>query len=112
MSRHRVVIVVFDGFQLRDLAGPTDVFSAACLLDPGASYEVEVTAVRAGTVRSPSGVTVTVELPLRAVAGPIDTPLVVRGLPARIALADSPSLGPEGRSLAARHYRFRCLSLS
>ena len=106
MSRHRVVIVVFDGFQLLDLAGPTDVFSAACLLDPGASYEVEVTAVRAGTVRSLSGVTVTVEMPLRAVAGPIDTLLVVGGLPTRMAVADTAALVPEVRRLAEESKRF------
>lgn len=48
----RVVIVLFDGFQLLDLAGPVDVFSAAGLLNPSADYRVEVTAVQAGAVRS------------------------------------------------------------
>ena len=30
----RVVIVVFDGFQLFDLAGPADVFATASLFAP------------------------------------------------------------------------------
>ena len=85
----RVVIMLFDGFQLLDLAGPADVFSAAGLLDPSADYRVEVTAVEAGAVRSLSGVTVVVETPLRSVKGPIDTLLVVGGLPSRTAVADT-----------------------
>jgi transcriptional regulator GlxA family with amidase domain len=105
MPPHRVVIVLFDGFQLLDLAGPADVFSAAGLLDPGAHYAVEVTAVRAGTVRSLCGVSVAVETPLQAIAGPIGTLLVVGGLPARIASADITALVPEVRRLAEEAQR-------
>ncbi|GAA4182903.1 GlxA family transcriptional regulator [Streptosporangium oxazolinicum] len=101
----RVVIILFDGFQLLDLAGPADVFSAAGLLDPGADYRVEVTAVQAGAVRSLSGVTVVVETPLRSVEGPIDTLLVVGGLPARTAVADTAALVPEVRRLAGESGR-------
>lgn len=75
----RVVIVVFPGFQLLDLAGPADVFSTADLLVPGGAYRVEVVAARAGSVRSQSGVMVTAGA-LGEVAGPIDTLLVAGGL--------------------------------
>lgn len=88
----RVVIVLFDGFQLLDLAGPADVFPAAGLPDPSAGYRVEVTAVRAGAVRSLSGVTVAVETPVRSVKGPIDTLLSGKiitsgGVPAGVDMA-------------------------
>ncbi|MGW4638148.1 GlxA family transcriptional regulator [Sphaerisporangium sp. NPDC004334] len=102
---HRVVIVLFDDFQLLDLAGPADVFSAAGLLDPDADYRVEVTAARAGAVRSLSGVTVTADPPLREVSGPIDTLLVVGGLPGRMAIAGTAALVPEIRRLAGRSAR-------
>ncbi|MFC4529893.1 GlxA family transcriptional regulator [Sphaerisporangium dianthi] len=98
---HRVVMVLFDDFQLLDLAGPADVFSAAGLLDANADYRVEVTAVRAGAVRSLSGVTVTAGSPLRSVEGPIDTLLVVGGLPARMVSAETAELVPEIRRIAA-----------
>lgn len=101
----RVVIVLFDGFQLLDLAGPADVFSAAGLLNPSADYRVEVAAVHAGAVRSLSGVTVVAETPLRSVKGPIDTLLVVGGLPIRAAVSDAAALVPEVRRLAGESGR-------
>jgi transcriptional regulator GlxA family with amidase domain len=66
---------------------------------------VEVTAVQAGAVRSLSGVTVVVETPLRSVKGPIDTLLVVGGLPSRTAVADTAALVPEVRRLAGESGR-------
>ncbi|GII53586.1 transcriptional regulator [Planotetraspora thailandica] len=102
---HRVVIVLFDNFQLLDLAGPADVFSAAGLLDPNADYRVEVTAVRPEAVRSLSGVTVTAEAPLRSVKGPIDTLLVVGGLPGHMVVAETAALVPEIRRLAGESDR-------
>lgn len=97
---HRVVIVVFDGFQLLDLAGPADVFSAAGLLDPAAAYRVETTALRAGAVRSLSGVTVCAGTPLADVRGPIGTLLVAGGLPDPAGMGDTAALIPEIRRLA------------
>ncbi|WP_203978224.1 GlxA family transcriptional regulator [Planotetraspora silvatica] len=75
----RVVIVVFDGFQLLDLAGPADVFATATLLAAEYGYRIEMTAVRAGHVSAQNGITTVVETPLDQVAGPIDTLLVVGG---------------------------------
>ncbi|MDP9847255.1 GlxA family transcriptional regulator [Streptosporangium lutulentum] len=101
----RVVMVLFDGFQLLDLAGPADVFSSAGLLSPAAGYQVETTALREGAVRSSSGVTVVVETPLREVKGPIDTLLVVGGLPTHMDIADTAALTPEVRRLAGESAR-------
>src|SRR5690606_18706836 len=79
VMRRRIVLVVYDGFQLLDLAGPADVFAAADLVAEG-GYEAEVTAPRAGQVPAQHGVEVAVRTPLREVGGPIDTLVVVGGL--------------------------------
>ena len=77
----RVVIVIFDGFQLFDLAGPADVFATASLLAPAEDgYRLEVTAVHAGAVPAGNGLTTVAPTALDEVAGPIDTLLVVGGL--------------------------------
>lgn len=58
----RIVIVVYDGFQLLDMAGPADVFALASLLvrGGGGGYRVELAAVHAGHVTAHNGVTVAV----------------------------------------------------
>jgi transcriptional regulator GlxA family with amidase domain len=78
MSRH-VVMVVFDGFQLLDLAGPADVFGVADMLKGADAYRVEVTAVRAGTVASHNGIAVEAPTALDDLSGPIDTLLIAGG---------------------------------
>jgi transcriptional regulator GlxA family with amidase domain len=93
----RVVLVVFDGFQLLDLAGPADVFAVAGLLARGEGYRVEVAAARAGTVRAQNGVEVTAQTALCDVGGPIDTLLVVGGLPAPERSRDSELSGQVAR---------------
>jgi transcriptional regulator GlxA family with amidase domain len=77
--QRRILIVVFPGFQLLDMAGPADVFATAGLLSPGDGYRVEVGAVRAGPVPAHNGVTVGAAA-LGEVTGPIDTLLVAGGL--------------------------------
>ncbi|MEU9834675.1 GlxA family transcriptional regulator [Streptosporangium sp. NPDC048047] len=78
----RVVTVVFDGFQLLDLAGPADVFATANLLVPAGGYRLEVAAVHAGPVTAGNGMTVTAGTALGEITGPVDTLLVVGGLSA------------------------------
>jgi transcriptional regulator GlxA family with amidase domain len=101
----RVVFVVFDGFQLLDLAGPADVFGTANLLD--ADYRLEITATEAGPVRAQHGVTTVAETALADVTGPIDTLLVVGGLPVTERLRDRPlvdgiaALAPAARRVAS-----------
>ncbi|MEO3867300.1 GlxA family transcriptional regulator [Nonomuraea sp. B12E4] len=77
--QRRVLILVFPGFQLLDMAGPADVFGTADLLLAGRGYQVEPVAPRAGTVRAGNGVTV-VAGGLPEVTGPVDTLLVAGGL--------------------------------
>lgn len=72
-------MVVFPGFQLLDLAGPSDVFATAALLAPQDGYQVEVAAVRAGPVPSGNGIAVTARA-LGEVTGPVDTLMVVGGM--------------------------------
>ncbi|MGW4352397.1 GlxA family transcriptional regulator [Nocardia sp. NPDC004582] len=75
-----VLMVVFDGFQLTDLAGPADVFTAAGLLGDGPGYRVELAAAQAGPVRSSCGIEVTAPHGLDTWTGPLDLLLVVGGL--------------------------------
>ncbi|WP_431908694.1 GlxA family transcriptional regulator [Nonomuraea jabiensis] len=77
--RRRVLMIVFPGFQLLDLAGPADVFATAALLAPEDGYQVEVAAVRAGPVPSGNGIAVTARA-LGEVTGPVDTLMVVGGM--------------------------------
>ncbi|MGW4470547.1 GlxA family transcriptional regulator [Nonomuraea sp. NPDC004354] len=78
--QRRVVIVVFEGFQLLDMAGPADVFALAGMLAGEGGYQVEVTAVRAGDVAALNGVATVVRTPLADVGGPVDTLVVAGGL--------------------------------
>ena len=84
----RVVIVLYEGFQLLDLAGPADVFGMAGLCSGGAGYEVELTAVDAEAVMAHNGVTVTVPSAIGRIERPVDTLVVAGGLTAVEATRD------------------------
>ncbi|MGW4895156.1 GlxA family transcriptional regulator [Kitasatospora sp. NPDC004240] len=71
-----VVIAVYDGVQMLDLAGPLDVFGEAAGLTGG--YEVRVASPGGRPVRTSGGVRIAVDTALESVAGPVDT-LVVAG---------------------------------
>jgi transcriptional regulator GlxA family with amidase domain len=79
--QRRIVVVIFDGFQLLDLAGPADVFATASLM-VGAKhgYRLDVAAVRAAAVPAGNGITTMAGLALDEITGPIDTLVVVGGL--------------------------------
>ncbi|MVU75811.1 helix-turn-helix domain-containing protein [Nocardia sp. ET3-3] len=83
-----VLIVVFDGFQLTDLAGPADVFTGAATLGARPGYRVELAAAQAGPVRSSCGIEVTAAHGLDTWDGPVDTLLVVGGMSVFTAAAD------------------------
>lgn len=102
--QRRVVIVIFDGFQMFDLAGPADVFATASLLAPACGYRVQVTAVRAGAVPAGNGITTLADTSLGEVGGPIDTLLVVGGLSVPEHLRDRELVGGIAR-LAAESRR-------
>ncbi|WP_459956766.1 GlxA family transcriptional regulator [Nocardia sp. IFM 10818] len=84
-----VLMVVFDGFQLLDAAGPADVLAAATLMGAAPGYRVELVAARAGPVRSSSGITVTAEHALADWSEPVHMMLVAGGLSAWTASADA-----------------------
>lgn len=85
-----MLIVVFDGFQLLDMAGPADVFSSATTLGAEPGYRVEIAAAPSGPVRSASGTTVLAPHDLTSWTEPVDTLLVAGGLDIRAATADEP----------------------
>lgn len=102
--QRRVVIVIFEGFQLLDMAGPADVFATADFLAREGGYPVEVIAVREGNVAAHNGITVVVDTPLKSVEGPIDTLVVVGGLTTMAVLSDAELVDGIAR-LAARSRR-------
>jgi transcriptional regulator GlxA family with amidase domain len=79
MGDRTIVAVVYDGFQLLDLAGPADVFATAALIARG-GYRLTVAAAEAGPVRAHNGVTTTAVA--FAELTEIDTLLVTGGLSA------------------------------
>ncbi|MFI1917332.1 GlxA family transcriptional regulator [Nocardia sp. NPDC020380] len=95
-----VLMVVFDGFQLLDLAGPSDVFSGAALACGDDGYRVELASVPAGAVRSSCGVEVQAPHDLSEWREPVDTLLVVGGWSAWAASSD-PGLVAGLRTAAA-----------
>ncbi|MEU7892450.1 DJ-1/PfpI family protein [Nonomuraea sp. NPDC049152] len=95
--QRRVVIVIYEGFQLLDMAGPADVFALAGLLAGDGGYRLEVTAVRAGGVAAHNGIATFVDTPLGSIAGPIDTLVVVGGLTTMDFLPDGELVGGVGR---------------
>jgi transcriptional regulator GlxA family with amidase domain len=81
IAERQVVVVVFDGCALLDLAGPADVFRAATLLGAAPGYRMVLASPDGRPVRSDSGITITVDTSVNAAAkrGGTDTVLVVGG---------------------------------
>ena len=105
-SEREVVVVVYDGFDLLDLAGPTDVLHAATLLGPDHGYRLVLASPSGGPVRSDSGITVHVDTAVSRAGGPqVDTLLVIGGLEAHALLARHPGLDDDLRLLAGRSRR-------
>jgi transcriptional regulator GlxA family with amidase domain len=101
-----VVFVVFEGLQGLDLMGPLEVFADAndeLQGGPGphdGPYRLTVAAVRAGLVRTSSGVGISAEVALADIEAPIDTLVVVGGDGTYGAFGDQELVG-EIRRLAA-----------
>jgi transcriptional regulator GlxA family with amidase domain len=74
-----VVLVVFPGLQGLDLIGPAEVFAAASQEVGRPAYRVRVVATTPGPAASSSGVAIVAGEAIDAVAGPIDTMMVVGG---------------------------------
>lgn len=82
-----IAFFIFDGFQLLDAAGPIAAFEIASRFEGGTAYDLRVAALRAGAVKSSSGVA----LPAEALSGieGIDTLIVAGGDGSRQAMADA-----------------------
>ncbi|GGL41539.1 AraC family transcriptional regulator [Planomonospora parontospora subsp. antibiotica] len=72
-----VVITVYDGVQLLDLAGPVDVFHEAA--EQTGAYTVRVASPDGQPVRAVGGVRIAVDAALTDIDGPIDTLIVAGG---------------------------------
>ncbi len=96
---HRVILLVFDGFQILDATGPAAVFEVAG--EFGADYVLATASSAGGLVRSSSGIVVET-IPVSSV-GPGDTLLVPGAENLRPAVNDSPLL--ETLTMAAKDGR-------
>jgi transcriptional regulator GlxA family with amidase domain len=87
-----VVLVVFDGAEAIDIAGPASVFSKAELLHPG-TYRLHIASAGGGTVDTNSGLKLLATGKLRQLPAEIDTLVVVGGeeAPLRAAIRDQGS---------------------
>ncbi|MEM6311910.1 MAG: GlxA family transcriptional regulator [Pseudomonadota bacterium] len=75
---HTIIMVVYDGFELLDLAGPNSVFFAANSLTGESHYRASVHSIDGGPVTASCGVVVATEkLPASRVLGRDTTVLVV-----------------------------------
>ena len=105
---HRTVVVVFDGVQLLDVVGPTEVLSVAGqvgqALGMDAGYETVLAAPVAGPLRASGGLTLVADVALDEVEGPIDTLVVAGGLGVPAVRSDPAAVAAVGR-LAARARR-------
>lgn len=79
MPAHHVVLVVFPGLQGLDLVGPVEVFAEANEEAGRDVYRLTVAGVQPGSVRTSSGLGLSVDAALADVAAPIGTLLVVGG---------------------------------
>jgi transcriptional regulator GlxA family with amidase domain len=90
VSAPRTAVIVYDGFQLLDLAGPVDVLRAATLLGARPGYDIVLASPGGEPVRSESGLGVAVDGAVAdLVRRPPHTLLVVGGLGSRAAAADA-----------------------
>ena len=67
-ATHNVAIVAFDGLQLLDLAGPTEVLRTATRLGATPPYQTVIATPDGRPVRSESGVSVAADASLAALA--------------------------------------------
>lgn len=84
-----VVLVVFDGAEAIDIAGPASVFSKAELLRPG-TYRLHIASATGGTVRTNSGLDLAGTCSFAALPAAIDTLVVAGGdeLPLRAVIRE------------------------
>ncbi len=84
----RIVIVAFDGVQMLDVSGPSEVFSQADRASKRREYELELVCTRGGSITTSSGLELRAHRQLRACRGSIDTLVVAGGPGSRDAARD------------------------
>jgi len=99
----RVVVLVFDGAQLLDVAGPAQTFASATELGTGGGYAITLVSPRGGLITTSAGIAIQTE-PLAAARGAIDT-LVVVGGPGVGAALENPALLARLRAWSQRARR-------
>lgn len=99
MSQAEVLIVVYDGVQFLDVAGPLEVFAGARRAAMG-SYRIRLASIGGRDVVTSSGVRLGVETDLARVEGGLDT-LVVAGGDGFVAAVDDHELVDQVRRLSA-----------
>jgi len=79
MPRHRVAILVFDGFQLLDASGPASAFGLANTMTGETIYDIQVVSPGGGLVRSSCGVSFHSRAIAKVPPNSIDTLLISGG---------------------------------
>jgi transcriptional regulator GlxA family with amidase domain len=108
ISASDIVLVVFDGAEAIDLAGPASVFSKAEELRPG-TYRLHIASPAGGTVQTNSGLSICGTQKLDQLPHEIDTLVVVGGdeAPLRAAILEQgvsqwlKKVGPDTRRIAS-----------
>jgi transcriptional regulator GlxA family with amidase domain len=80
MARHSVAIVIHDGVQALDVAGPLDVFAEANgFVAPGDRYDITVVAAERRPMRASNGMAMAADMDFAEAATRFDTALVAGG---------------------------------
>lgn len=100
-----IAVVALPGAQLLDVAGPLDVFAQANQECGRAAYALCIVGLRAGPVRTSSGVALVADVGLASAAGKFDT-LLVAGAPDMPSAPVAPALIAWLKAAAPRARRF------
>ena len=99
---HPVAILVFDGFQLLDLAGPADVMRAASLLGATPPYRPALLSPDGAPARADCGVPVAVDGAYADHSGRIGTLVVVGGIGVEDVCRDPKAVAAASSSAGSR----------
>ncbi|MGA2165170.1 MAG: DJ-1/PfpI family protein [Solirubrobacteraceae bacterium] len=87
-TSRQVVLVVYPGIQLLDVAGPADVLAGVTRVVGDIAYDLVVASPDGEDVRSEAGLTIRVDCALEELAGRLDTLLIAGGGTYREAMGD------------------------
>lgn len=106
MSRHSIAIVIHDGVQALDVAGPLDVFAEANgFVDEGDGYDISVIGSEPRPMRSSNGLSLTPDLTFDQ-AGTVYHTVLVAGGPALPDRPDDPKMSSWLRDWGSRAPRY------